>query len=322
MGFIINGDFLEKYTKEEGVTRAVIPEGVKDIRYHAFDDRDELTSIHIPNSLYPWEEGEINFGLWNCDELVEITANEDNPNYVSVNGVLYSRDMTALIRCPNAIDTKRFVIPDTVIDILDDAFAECYNIEEIVIPSSIELISFSAFCNCSSLKKVVFPKYMPFSINDDMFMFCTSLEEITIPAGVTSLCTQIFHGCTSLKKIIIGKDMEDFDDFSLSAPALEEFEVDLFNQHYTSSDGILYNNEKTILLRCPVAKSGDIVIPDSVTQIGDECSFGGFMDCRKLKTIYVPVSVKRIRKDAFQYCSAKVTYEDKESIEFFEKKRF
>ncbi|MCR5019976.1 leucine-rich repeat domain-containing protein [Ruminococcus sp.] len=322
MGFIINGDFLEKYTKEEGVTRAVIPEGVKDIRYHAFDDRDELTSIHIPNSLYPWEEGEINFGLWNCDELVEITANEDNPNYVSVNGVLYSRDMTALIRCPNAIDTKRFVIPDTVTYIGDDAFAECYNIEEIVIPSSIELISFSAFCNCSSLKKVVFPKYMPFSINDDMFMFCTALEEITIPAGVTSLCTQIFHGCTSLKKITIGKDMEDFDDFSLSAPALEEFEVDLFNQHDTSSEGILYNNEKTILLRCPVAKSGDIVIPESVTQIGDECSFGGFMDCRKLKTIHVPASVKRIRKDAFQYCSAKVTYEDKDSIEFFEKKRF
>ena len=50
MGFIINGDFLEKYTKEEGVTRAVIPEGVKDIRYHAFDDRDELTSIHIATS--------------------------------------------------------------------------------------------------------------------------------------------------------------------------------------------------------------------------------------------------------------------------------
>ena len=119
-----NGDFLEKYTKEESVTRAVIPEGVKEIRHHAFDHRDELTSIHIPNSLYPWEEGDIGFSLWDCDELVEITANEDNPNYVSVNGVLYSRDMTALIRCPNAIDTKRFVIPDTVTYIGDDAFAE------------------------------------------------------------------------------------------------------------------------------------------------------------------------------------------------------
>ncbi|MBE6870277.1 MAG: leucine-rich repeat domain-containing protein [Ruminococcus albus] len=322
MGFIINGDFLEKYTKKEGVTRAVIPEGVKDIRYHAFDDRDELTSIHIPNSLYPWEEGEINFGLWNCDELVEITANEDNPNYVSVNGVLYSRDMTALIRCPNAIDTKRFVIPDTVTYIGDDAFAECYNIEEIVIPSSVKLICPGAFTECSSLKKVVFPKYMPFSINDDMFMFCTALEEITIPAGVTSLYTQVFNGCTSLKKITIGKDVEDFDDLSLSAPALEEFEVDLFNQHYTSSDGILYNNEKTILLRCPVEKSGDIVIPESVTQIGDEHSFGGFIGCRKVKTIHVPASVKRILNDAFRDCSAKVTYEDKDSIEFFEKKRF
>ncbi len=64
------------------------------------------------------------------------------------------------------------------------------------------------------------------------------------------------------------------------------------------------------------------VIPEGVTQIGDEHSFGGLMDCRKVKTIHVPASVKRIRKDAFQYCSAKVTYEDKESIEFFEKKRF
>lgn len=321
MGFEIVNDILEKYTKEEGVTRAVIPEGVKDIRFHAFDHRGELTSIHIPNSLNSWETGDSGFGLWECDELVEITANEDNPNYVSVDGVLYSKDMTALIRCPNAIDVKRFVIPDTVTYIGDDAFAECYNIEEIVIPDSVKLIYSGAFINCCSIKKVVFPERLPCSINDDMFMYCTALEEITIPAGVTSLCTQIFHGCTSLKKITIGQDMEYFDDLSIGAPALEEFEVDLFNQNYTSGDGILYNNEKTILLRCPVAKSGDIIIPDSVTQIGDD-AFGGFSGCRKLKTIHVPASVKRIGKDAFQYCSAKVTYEDKDSIEFFHSESF
>ena len=66
----------------------------------------------------------------------------------------------------------------------------------------------------------------------------------------------------------------------------------------------------------------NIIIPESVTQIGDECSFGGFIGCRKVKTIHVPASVKRILNDAFRDCAAKVTYEDKDSIEFFKAERF
>lgn len=317
MGFEIVNDILEKYTKEDGVTRAVIPEGVKDIRFHAFDYRDELTSIHIPNSLNPWEIGDIGFDLWDCDELVEITANEDNPNYVSVNGVLYSKDMTALVRCPNAIDVKKFVIPDTVTDILDDAFGECYNIEEIVIPDSVKLIYNGAFIDCCSLKKVVFPDHLPCSINDDMFMFCHSLEEISIPDGVEGIWTHVFEGCDSLKKIRLGKDIEFIDDLSFTASNLEEFEVDPLNEHYSSEDGILYNKDKTVLLMCPYGKSGDIIIPDTVRQIGEDQIFYGFISCRKLKTIHVPASVKRIINDAFRYCPAKVTYENKEAIEFF-----
>jgi hypothetical protein len=65
---------------------------------------------------------------------------------------------------------------------------------------------------------------------------------------------------------------------SLTAILVEEN-----NPEYSSLDGVLFNKTKTELICCPVGKTGEYIIPNSVTSIGDNA----FYHCRRLKKVIV-----------------------------------
>ena len=80
----------------------------------------------------------------------------------------------------------------------------------------------------------------------------------------------------------------------------EQINVDPENAHFASEDGILYNKEKSILLRCPTGREGDVVIPDGVVQIGDDAKeINAFQFCTHVTSVQIPASVSRISGLAF-----------------------
>ena len=137
-------------------------------------------------------------------------------------------------------------IPDSVTSIGSHAFSYCTSLTSITIPDSITNINNGTFLCCRSLTSVNIPDSVK-SIGDQAFLGCTSLTSINIPDGVTSIGNGVFEGCTNLKRIDVAED----------------------NKNYCSIDGVLFNKDKTKLIKYPSSKKDQTyVIPDSVTSIG------------------------------------------------------
>ena len=117
------------------------------------------------------------------------------------------------------------------------------------------------------------------SIGNYAFEDCHSLTSITIPEGVTSIGEGTFNGCSSLTSINV----------------LEN------SKNYSSVSGVLFNKDKTKIIRYPVAKKDiNYSIPEGVTSIGNSA----FCYCSSLTSITIPDSVTSIGNIAFCYCSS------------------
>ena len=87
-------------------------------------------------------------------------------------------------------DVTKVVIPDTVIEIGDDAFNLCRTLNSLVIPNTVTAIGNSTFKGCSALKTINIPGSIT-SMGDCVFDDCTSLKCTNIPEGVPIGCCTI-----------------------------------------------------------------------------------------------------------------------------------
>ena len=116
------------------------------------------------------------------------------------------------------------------------------------------------------------------SIGEFAFQNCTSLQSIAIPDSVTSIGIYAFSYCDSLTGIWVSEN----------------------NPAYSSDNmGVLFNKNKSELLRVPGGLKGAYTFPDSVTSIGESA----FCACSGLQSITIPDSVTFIGDYAFYYCS-------------------
>ena len=156
------------------------------------------------------------------------------------------------------------------------AFQNCSALESIVIPKGVanlprlgtsavmQGIGNNAFSGCTSLKSVIFEEggTEPLSFGTTAFKDCASLTTITLPnrmantngsgsTTVAALTAAVFGGCTSLESINVQPAAEGGTNL------------------YSSFDGALYNAAGTELIIFPSGKGGEVVIPKTVTTIGN-----------------------------------------------------
>ena len=148
---IVDG-VLVKYTEEPGMTEVVIPKGVTSIGKRAFFWCVFLTDIDIPESVTTIGDGAFDC----CKSLTSIEVSSNNSKYASSGGVLFDKNFSRLIRCPEG-KSGSYTLPKNVMEIGHDAFIDCRNLTSITIPKGVTSIGDEAFKNCENLTKITIP---------------------------------------------------------------------------------------------------------------------------------------------------------------------
>ena len=264
------------------ITNVKLPSTINNIGIYAFDGCTNLEVLEI-NSYFQLDPSVFlycdnltkiiitkdvqEFNTYLCsslENLKEIEIDEQNVYFKVVDGVLYNYDVTELIACPQQI-TGTVSIPNSVTKIRSIAFQGCENITEIIIPNSVTEIGQSAFNICTSLTEITIPGSVK-SIPNNGFMQCSGLEKVTIEEGVNEIEFGAFQSCKNLKIIEISSTVEKIDaEAFIGDPSITNFEVSENNNYFSSENGILYNKDKTKLIRYTTGNDAEeFIIPDNV----------------------------------------------------------
>ena len=282
-----------------GLTGVTIPNSVTDIGGTAFYRCAGLTRVNIPASVTT--VGDAMFAY--CNELAAVTVDPANPNFCSsADGVMFSKDKTCLILCPNG-KAGSYEIPASVTQIRPNAFDGCLKLTTVVIPKGVKRIEGYTFKGCTNLTGVTIPDSVTL-IGRMAFQNCTSLARITIPNNVASIEGDAFNTCTKLVGITIPASVTTLGATPFSGCSeMSAITVDEANPAFASIDGVLFDKQKTTLLHCPAGKAGDYTMPGGVTKI----SLRAFAGCPKLTSITIPGSLTEIADGAFAGCTELVS---------------
>jgi hypothetical protein len=155
--------YLEKITLSDNLEK---------ISIGAFGDCSSLKSIAIPEKVTRI----LCYDFLDCSSLEEITVDKNNTTYSAVNGVLFNKSRTKLLKYPEAKSTKSYAVPETVTHIYDYAF---YNakLEKLILDENVESIGDCAFESCDSLRNIIIPGSMK-EIGGYAFIGCANLSSV------------------------------------------------------------------------------------------------------------------------------------------------
>jgi hypothetical protein len=208
---------------------------------------------------------------------------------------------------------KRIDIPDSVTEIGEVAFEFCLALNKVKLPDKLTILKQQAFGGGDNLKEIDVPASV--KIIEDMALgWSDSIETIYLHDGLEVLddLTQI----KTLKHVVIPKTVKKIaSGIFRKCSNMQEIEIDPENPYFCTVDGLLYSNDKTVLIAVPFNENKKITIPEGVEIIRDFV-FEGF---KNLEEIVLPESLKEIGHRAFDGCSSlkKVTFpKSLKSIDF------
>ena len=255
-----------------------------------------LTSIKIPGAV--GDDGD-EFGISRyafeyCADLAVVEFEEGAENRVlTVDDFAFRR--TAI---------TSLTLPSGTVSIGNSAFYECKKLVTVNIPNSIKEIAGYAFNGCTLLNSVNFAEGTHLKMLDYwIFAGCTSLIEFKLPKSDTA--KDLFGSSSAVKKFTLAKDALLSDGVLVGLTSCEEFVVEEGNTSFVAEGGVLYNKNKSTLIRYPQSKADtSFAVPEGVTQIGDSSTQSAFFGASNLTSVSIPASVRTIGAAAFYNCNA------------------
>ena len=187
------GDGAFRYC--DSLTGTIAFDSVIEIGYAAFKSCSNLSEVIIGKNVAKIGDE----AFYNC-RLTYISVDENNQYYTDIDGVLYDKQVTTAIQCPEK-KTGSHTIPDSVTVISDYAFSHCNYLSGLKVGSGVRYIGDYAFYYCRALTEVKIPDGVS-SIGGCAFA-STNLTEIVIPDNVTSIGDGAFLDCRKLERAVI-----------------------------------------------------------------------------------------------------------------------
>ena len=277
---------------------------VKEIQDCAFGDCASLTSVTIPSSVT--HIGLYGFGgcglttitipatveflgdrvLNNCPSLTAINVASDNPNYTSVNGVMFSKDMTELLAYPVGKNVTSYSVPEGVTRIRTGALEYNHILQSVTLPTTLTNVDYIALAYSPSLTSVTCLAQTPPVVG--IHAFESTIEN-------SGLTLTVPRGCKSAYQAADG-----WKDF----PNIQEMYYDFYE------DGIYYNitGPNTVAVTCEArgskSYSGTVNVPEMVNHDGKSYTVTAigsyaFEYCNSLTAVTLPSSITEIGYAAF-----------------------
>ncbi len=269
---------LLAFAAANGITDYTVPETVTSIDDYVFYNNKNITSVTFGSALK--EIGDYAFG--SCSALGSVNFSDG-------------------------------------IEIIGDyAFNACSSLTSITIPDSITAIGYSAFYGCNALADITLPDknfslgsyafgntaYSTDENNSENGILYIGSHLISVESGTTEL--HIKDGTKNISSSGFGSG--PYTDVYIPASLNESFSSLLCkvktagysvaedSEYYSAENGVLFNKDKTVLLKYPVESAAtEYTVPDSVKVITDRA----FESCKNLVKLIIPDSVNEIGTYAF-----------------------
>ena len=238
--------------------------GEGEIPHGAFRYFNEINSITVGSGITEIADG----AFQNISETVTVNVSPDNPAFMAIDNVIYTKDGTELVRYMPCKTETSFTVPSAVTKIRATAFCENRSLENVTMHDGVTEIGAYAFYKCESLKSISIPRGVT-DISIGAFWRCSELKTAALPEGINVIGMNAFGECSSLENVNIPSGVTVIGDMAFSL--------------------------------CSDLKA--LVLPDTVKEIG----VSAFASCVLLEDINVPEGVTRIGNSAFRKCSSLVS---------------
>ena len=235
----------------DSIKAIVVKEGITALPSSIFCYAENCTTLSIPKSV----ELIGDYVLWASYSLEEIKVDPDNQYYCSVDGILYTKDKSALVVYPAKKACTEFTIPATVTKLKEYSFAYNKNIDLLNIPDTVETIEENAFASSyfkavnlsnsitkiatslfsnSKIENIIIPDSV--EIIEDSAFRDSKIRSVTIGTGVTTIGDSVFEYCDQFTTVHYTGTPEMFE-----AIQVDEEDNDIFfsaDVHYMDADDV------------------------------------------------------------------------------------
>ncbi len=335
----------EAFSRCTSLENVYLPEGLKSLEHYAFLECSSMTSIKLPESLeeidhnvfvdcsalkelyIPAKTANIGYNVFiGCDSLERYDIAAGNPNYKSIDGVLYNKAGTILRAYPLGRKDKSFTVPNGVLAIDSQAFSFAKYIEHVTISDTVTTIAGGAFYGCPNLRSIHLgrnvetiehsgyttliggcPNFTTFTVSSynwdfkavdgvlynkagtKLVIYPVGKKEThyTFPANVTKVGTFALAYANNLESVFIPNTLKTYDGYAFYG--CENLKTIEWQEGCTRTGGGTVYECKNLT----TAK-----LPSTITQIDSVV----FNECESLTTVNIPHGVTKIDVVAFGNC--------------------